>query len=1014
MPENPLLISEGSMEPNDALAACSRELSCDDPVGSVLGSVEQPLEAETSCSADSNADGHCEVARANLMRDGVSLKRPFSSLPSEAVGRDLKSRDTRSDPEELATRLLNSCDFSADSILELFDTLPHGSIVRSAQAGGQSFTVGSYSQGVLKGLRHYTAKLPAVCRYLSACVLHVFPDHKFSCITISDSVESQPHLDSNNGPTLNLVSPLTHFGGGSLCLHHDIVADVELDFSLGSWAFNARDCLHSVRPHSGRRVVMIAYSSRGVWELSHADRGSLTTAGFVLPTSHTEMPASPLGPLRDLRHKFPPAPPVPLSDDPNKMPAAGAPVPPAPNRALKLIKATVLDLFGHVGHFGKACASKGFHVMSYDVQKQPRTTHKVHVFRPERTAAWDFFAKVLLAHRTFHVMVFLSSSVTPDIAASIVVLLQRAKQLDVRWTVLGPSDHEAWSSLRRCGPYIELCACHLHLGSGRVGIAGYCPFEQSSSQCLCDNKSCVSASKQFAEMFAEQLRLAAADDGFLIDAQALLPQANTWVQRQAKSSKLQPIMPEYRYTVTVSVDSAALSLDSKSCLCAPLQSVPAGSRLLRLALPGGGSLKPKGSVSSSLPQGLVSATFGVYRTQSEFVSASLELEHPFDAFAYVPDGILRNLGDLLISGPLPIMRKRLALLTKWRSWASDLDRAEAELHKTLESSVARVLSGKKLLLLEKIAQSLGWPDVDLFSDIKSGFSLVGSAGVTGVFETSFKAAEFTEDELDSRAKFLRPALWGKIASSATSEFEDELWQKTLDERDKKGWITGPYTYEELDRMFGPTWLPVRRFGIRQRAKLRCIDDLSENGVNSSWEVAEKIDLRALDELLWVTSRLMKIMLDKGFVDLKLSDGSRVRGPLHPMWKSNSTGAQPVIKCVDLEAAYKQWPIRPQDSKRCVVSLRRPADGLPVGFVCHVLPFGSLASVGHFNRIARLVQRILIELGCMAFNYFDDYPVLDLSLTSGGTEKTMRSVMRLLGILMKPDIPLYSLCTLECA
>ncbi|CAE7504077.1 unnamed protein product, partial [Symbiodinium sp. KB8] len=194
-------------------------------------------------------------------------------------------------------------------------------------------------------------------------------------------------------------------------------------------------------------------------------------------------------------------------------------------------------------------------------------------------------------------------------------------------------------------------------------------------------------------------------------------------------------MPEYRYTVTVSVDSAALSLDSKSCLCAPLQSVPAGSRLLRLALPGGGSLKPKGSVSSSLPQGLVSATFGVYRTQSEFVSASLELEHPFDAFAYVPDGILRNLGDLLISGPLPIMRKRLALLTKWRSWASDLDRAEAELHK-------------------------------------------------------------------------------------------------------------------------------------------CIDDLSENGVNSSWEVAEKIDLRALDELLWVTSRLMKIMLDKG--------------------------AQPVIKCVDLE------------------------------------------------------------------------------------------------------------------
>ena len=306
--------------------------------------------------------------------------------------------------------------------------LPHGAVVRSAQAGGQSFTVGSYSQGVLKGLRHHTTKMPAVCRYLSACVLHVFPDHKFSCITISDSVESLPHMDSKNGPTLNLLCPLTHFQGGNLCLHHDTKADCELDLSLGSWAFNARDCLHSVRPHSGRRIVMIAYSSRGVWELSHADLCSLSSAGFVLPTSQSEMPSSPVGPLRDLRHRFPPAPPVSHPDDPNKMPAAGMPAPPVPTKALKPTRATVLDLFGQVGHFGKACASKGFHVMSYDVQRPLRTTHKIHIFKPERTAAWDFFARVLLAHRTFHVMVFLSSSDTPDIAASVVVLLQRAKQ----------------------------------------------------------------------------------------------------------------------------------------------------------------------------------------------------------------------------------------------------------------------------------------------------------------------------------------------------------------------------------------------------------------------------------------------------------------------------------------------------------------------------------------------------------------------------------------------------------
>ncbi|CAE7265821.1 unnamed protein product, partial [Symbiodinium sp. CCMP2456] len=545
-----------------------------------------------------------------------------------------------------------------------------------------------------------------------------------------------------------------------------------------------------------------------------------------------------------------------------------------------LPKVTVLDLFGHNGLFGKACAASGFHVLTYDVKKPERATHKVRLFRPERPAAWEFFARLILAHKTFHVMVYLSDAVDVSVGRALVSLLQR-EHVQAKWTVLGPV---AWAVLDQLRP-MRLCACRLHLGSGPAKIAGYCPCQQPSEFCSCPDTSQFAPTKQFAELFAESLRLAAADAGLRVDAQAQLPCHNAWVQRQAKSSKMQPVMPEYRYTVTVCVpDASALSLDSKSCLSVALHSVPAGSRP-------------------------ASATFGVYRTQQEFVSASLELEHPFDAFAYIPDG--------------------------------------AELHKTLDGSVASVLRGKKLLLLERIAQSLGWPDGGLFEDIK-------------------------------------------IASAAT-ELDQELWQKTLAERDDKGWISGPYTYEELDSMFGPTWLPVRRFGIRQRAKLRCIDDLSENAVNASWEVAEKIDLRALDELLWVASRLMKVMLDKGYVDLQLSDGSKVRGPLHPMWKSNSSGVKPVLKCVDLESAYKQWPIRPQDSKRCVISLRRPSDGLPVGFVCHVLPFGGLASVGHFNRVARLLQRIMIELGCMAFNYFDDYPVLDLSLTSGSTEKTIRAL-----------------------
>ncbi|CAE7321420.1 unnamed protein product [Symbiodinium sp. CCMP2592] len=324
------------------------------------------------------------------------------------------------------------------------------------------------------------------------------------------------------------------------------------------------------------------------------------------------------------------------------------------------------------------------------------------------------------------------------------------------------------------------------------------------------------------------------------------------------------------------------------------------------------------------------------------------------------------------------MRRRLDLLSKWSAWANKLAEPKKALHASLDPRVGAVLSGKKLLLLDRIATSLAWPDEDLFKDLKEGFGIVGSAPVTGVFAPSYKLSEFTEEELDQRAKFLRPALWAKISSSKPGDFDAELWSQTLAERDQK------------------------RSAIFQRRKLRCIDDLSENSVNSSWEVAEKIDLRAMDELLWITSRLMQSIVDRGSVNLRLSSGEVISGPLHTVWRTRPESARPVLKCVDLKSAYKQYAIRPCDSKRCVVSLRQPSDGQAVGFISHTLPFGSLASVGQFNRVARLIHRILVELECLACNYYDDYPVLDVSMLSANTERTIRKLMRFLGVVCSED------------
>ena len=58
-----------------------------------------------------------------------------------------------------------------------------------------------------------------------------------------------------------------------------------------------------------------------------------------------------------------------------------------------------------------------------------------------------------------------------------------------------------------------------------------------------------------------------------------------------------------------------------------------------------------------------------------------------------------------------------------------------------------------------------------------------------------------------------------------------------------------YTEEQLDLRHGGTWVPSKRFGIRQSGKIRCIDDCSEFLVNSSTSVPEKLDLEALDQFV---------------------------------------------------------------------------------------------------------------------------------------------------------------------
>ncbi|CAE7745031.1 unnamed protein product [Symbiodinium sp. CCMP2592] len=334
-----------------------------------------------------------------------------------------------------------------------------------------------------------------------------------------------------------------------------------------------------------------------------------------------------------------------------------------------------------------------------------------------------------------------------------------------------------------------------------------------------------------------------------------------------------------------------------------------------------------------LPRGVPSSvTFGIYRTEHEFVAQALHIDHPFDLCVAVPDFMLRALAFTLKEGPVGVMKHRLNLLQQWTSWKRELSSAEAELHAAMDPGVASVMKGKNILLLEKIASTFGWPGTEVFDHLKHGFPLVASA------------------EVDDLAR--------------------EVWDSTQQEMLVKEWLTGPYSWDELQARHPEGWLPVRRFGIVQKAKTRSIDDLAENSVNRAYAVSDRIALRALDELVWLAITLFKIFMAKGEVSIPLSDGEHLRFPVHSFWRA----------------------LKPED----------PVSGLPFGFESRTLLFGATSSVVSFNRVARLIQRVLITLQVLACNYFDDYPVLEVLPLCNNTQSTIKAALDLLGFSWAED------------
>ena len=313
------------------------------------------------------------------------------------------------------------------------------------------------------------------------------------------------------------------------------------------------------------------------------------------------------------------------------------------------------------------------------------------------------------------------------------------------------------------------------------------------------------------------------------------------------------------------------------------------------------------------------------------------------------------------------------------------------------------MQGKRLLLLERIAQSIGWTDTNVFAELRQGFDLIGHHKHSGVFAYEPRPPVVTEADFNESAQFLRPALLGKIGSSAGDSHAHELWSKTLEEV-ADGILEGPLTPEQLFERHGAHWVPTRRFGVEQSSsaghKLRPVDDFTENKVNLAFGSMDKLDLNALDELVCICRIWVRAIEGTGRVSMTLTCGAVLEGALHPGWRK--AGADPLLTTLDLRAAYKQFALSARSRAWSVIALLDPVKLVPGLFESKALPFGSSASVLHFNRLARLFWRIGVELCLPWCNFYDDFPVMSPEGIAANTMDTMIALCNLLGFRLASD------------
>jgi len=352
----------------------------------------------------------------------------------------------------------------------------------------------------------------------------------------------------------------------------------------------------------------------------------------------------------------------------------------------------------------------------------------------------------------------------------------------------------------------------------------------------------------------------------------------------------------------------------------------------------------------------------------------LDSEEPLSA-------LLQDTLDYVFTHQEDLPEERRKIIEFWTTRAEELrEKSLTYLDKLPFSNRQILLKGRNIgeffhvyLFAELIAAS-GHPDTSLPFEIAEGMNVVGPVAKSHVWEEENVEASKTLEEVMAGAWDYRQNL---IKDCKVNSYSDEIYKGTIEERDL-GFCEGPMTPEQISEHLGTdSWLPLHRFGIEQKDKVRPIDNAQDNGANATSSRTEKLATSSIDNIV---STIRAWLMKHQEIDLGV-------------W------------ALDEYKAYRQIPIAPEQRRYSVVSVVNPKGDRPhvEFFAMNSHCFGYVNAVYNYNRRPLAMQRILVKLLKVVtdFYYDDRWSVEPMTTIESGITSAL-DLFQLLGIKIQED------------